>query len=91
MSDWRVELEALRAQTDAYAHGVAGKIVSPQHAPPTVVVQTSVLRPIDWGGSEREKIGKRVANFRAHQRRLAREREEFASSTIAKLRRRDPQ
>jgi hypothetical protein len=99
MSDWKAELEALRAQTDAYAQSVAGKDVRPQHAPPAVaglqsqpeVVETSVLRPIDWGGSEREEIGRRVAIFRAHQRRVAREREEFASSTIAKLRRRDLQ
>lgn len=44
------------------------------------------LDPLDWGGSEREEIKKRVADFRAHQERFMKEREEFAVSVLRSMR-----
>lgn len=97
MSDWKAELDALRAQTEAYARKVGGEAVTSRPLPPPAalgspleVVAPIKVEPINWGAPEREEISRRVQNFRDHQRRIAREREEFASSTIAKLRRPEP-
>jgi hypothetical protein len=35
--------------------------------------------------SERDEIRQRVSNFKAHQERLAREREEFAASQMKRM------
>jgi hypothetical protein len=35
--------------------------------------------------SERDEIQRRVANFKAHQERLAREREDFAASLLIRM------
>lgn len=91
ISDWKTELEELRAQTDAFAHKVA-KIAIPMALP-------AIPSPSHAGGvasqalssglarSEREDISERFEHFRAHQRRFAREREDFANSLIARMRR----
>jgi hypothetical protein len=43
------------------------------------------LEPMKWGGSEREEIRRRVANFKAHQQRFTREREDYAASTLIRV------
>ncbi|WP_027515948.1 hypothetical protein [Bradyrhizobium sp. WSM1417] len=93
MSDWQAELKALRAQTDAFAKTVAAEITItslspavPASAPMRESMAPPQFGPIDWVGSERDEISKRVENFRAHQRRVACERESFATSVIAKMR-----
>jgi hypothetical protein len=43
------------------------------------------LEPMKWGGSEREEIRRRVANFKAHQQRFTREREDYAASTLMRV------
>jgi hypothetical protein len=35
---------------------------------------------VNWMSSAREEIGQRVANFKAHQQRFMREREDYAAS-----------
>ena len=93
MSDWKAELEAMLAQTDALARKVSAEAVSQRPSPAVSAPVTreraepSRLRPVDWRVSERDEIHKRVESFRAHQRRFAREREQFASSVIAQMRR----
>ena len=43
------------------------------------------LEPMKWGGSEREEIRQRVANFKAHQQRFTKEREDYAASTLKRV------
>jgi hypothetical protein len=43
------------------------------------------LEPMKWDGSEREEITQRVANFKAHQQRFIREREDYARSTLGRM------
>jgi hypothetical protein len=43
------------------------------------------LEPMKWGGSEREEIRRRVANFKAHQQRFTKEREDYAASTLIRV------
>ena len=43
------------------------------------------LEPMKWGGSEREEIRRRVANFKAHQQRFTKEREDYAASTLMRV------
>jgi hypothetical protein len=38
------------------------------------------MPPVNWTMSAREEIGQRVANFKAHQQRFMREREDYAAS-----------
>jgi hypothetical protein len=44
------------------------------------------LDPVDWVEREREEIAGRVAKFRAHQQRLIQQREDYAESTLLKIR-----
>src|ERR1700736_6860990 len=44
------------------------------------------LEPMKWGGSEREEIRQRIATFMAHQQRFTRERENYALSTLMRVR-----
>jgi len=43
------------------------------------------LEPMKWAGSEREEIRRRVANFKAHQQRFTKEREDYAASTLIRV------
>jgi hypothetical protein len=43
------------------------------------------FEPMKLGGSEREEIRRRVANFKAHQQRFTREREDYARSTLMRV------
>jgi len=44
------------------------------------------MPPVNLNKSERDQIRQRVANFKAHQERFAREREDFAASLLKKMR-----
>ncbi|GLR83326.1 hypothetical protein [Bradyrhizobium iriomotense] len=55
----------------------------PQTAPPPQPFQVS---PPRRSGDFRSEVLARVANFRKHQERFEREREEFCQSTLAKVR-----
>ena len=64
----------------------AEEIVSPP-ATPAKDVQVSIQMPRTIVASDfRAEIQARVANFRAHQQRFNREREEYFSATLTKLR-----
>lgn len=95
MSDWKSELEAMLVQTEAIAREAVARsivILPPAPAEPSLPTLQKPLPEkiatdaIDWGPSEREQIAKRVESFRAHQRRVAREREDYAAATIARMR-----
>jgi hypothetical protein len=65
----------------------AAKILADESLEPPKVVQAGVrLPPAIVGGDVRTEIQTRLANFRAHQERFHREREEYFSATLAKAR-----
>jgi hypothetical protein len=65
----------------------AAEIVAPPPAAPPKDVQVSIQIPRTVvPGDVRTEIQARVANFRAHQQRFNREREEYFSATLTKLR-----
>ena len=43
------------------------------------------LEPMKWKGPERDEIKQRIANFKAHQQRFNREREDYATSTLKRM------
>lgn len=57
-----------------------------QPAAPTPPPQPFQVAPPRIAGDFRNEIQSRVANFRKHQERFEREREEYCASTMAKLR-----
>ncbi|MGY4502001.1 hypothetical protein ACVWYH_005958 [Bradyrhizobium sp. GM24.11] len=93
--DWKKELDALVRETAALVERTAtanpqpaverpkAAIVPPQSAPKEA---SSSTRPLSWDTSEREHITKRIQNFRAHQERMRREREDFYSRTMQRAR-----
>jgi hypothetical protein len=88
---WKAELEALIEETRAHAKAVQGKTLCPI-APIKLVEQaiaepprSTPFEPMNWPSvdSEREEIRRRVANFRAVQERMQREREDYCEKTLA--------
>jgi hypothetical protein len=73
--DWKADLDALIDQTMTLV-----KRTHVEHAPPRTIVEANRLPSVNWMSTEREEIGQHVANFKAHQQRLRREREDFAAS-----------
>jgi hypothetical protein len=75
MADWKTELNALVEETTAFAKSLrveppmARTIVGPNRIPPVKGIE-----------SERELFRQRVANFKAHQQRFIREREDYVAS-----------
>jgi hypothetical protein len=47
---------------------------------PRTVVEPNRMPSVNWMSSEREEIGQRVANFKPHQQRFMRERQDFVAS-----------
>jgi len=94
--DWKKELDALVSETTALVERTTtandqapvartkATLVPPQAAPKEVPSPTS--HPLGRDTSEREHITKRVQNFRAHQERIRREREDFYSRTMQRAR-----
>jgi hypothetical protein len=58
---------------------------SPAIQMPRTIVELNRTLPQNPGISERDEIRQRVSNFRAHQERFAREREDFAASLLKKM------
>jgi hypothetical protein len=52
---------------------------------PRTVMEPNREPSVDWALSEREEIARRIANFRAHQQRLKREREDYAASEFKRM------
>jgi hypothetical protein len=44
------------------------------------IVEPNRVPLVNWRVSERDEIMQRVANFKAHQRRFMKEREDYAAS-----------
>ena len=80
MTDWKTDLDALVGETMAFA-----RTIRREQPPATDLVERPRLQPMNWGGPQREEVRQRVANFKAHQQRLIREREDYAASTLRRM------
>ncbi|MGY8639166.1 hypothetical protein RAD15_42570 [Bradyrhizobium sp. 14AA] len=85
MHDWKSELDALVAETMAFAKSLKVEIERPRPQPKEVDERDGLSVP-DYGASERDEIRKRVESFKAHQERFMCEREEYADSLLRRIR-----
>jgi hypothetical protein len=76
---WKANLDALVDETMAFAKSVRVEL-------PRTIVEPNRMPSVNWMESEREEIGHRVANFKAHQQRFIREREDYAASEFKRMR-----
>jgi len=79
MTNWKADLEALVEETMAFTKNI--RVEPPL---PRTVVEPNRMPPLNLN-SERDEIRQRVANFKAHQERFAREREHFAASQLKRM------
>ena len=80
MTDWKADLDALVQESIAFA-----KIIPVERPKPRTIVEPNRMPPVDLDNSERQEIRQRVSNFKAHQERFAREREDFAASQLKRM------
>jgi hypothetical protein len=81
MTNWRADLDALVQETMALT-----KSVRVEPPIPRAVVDLKRMLALNLNNSERDQIRQRVANFKAHQERFAREREDYAASLLERMR-----
>jgi hypothetical protein len=80
MTNWKADLDALVKESIAFAKSI------PVEPPiPRTIVEPNRMPPVNLNNSERDEIRQRVSNFKAHQERFAREREDFAASQIKRM------
>ena len=67
---------------------VAAQTFAVEIEPPQIVapVPTVIIPPARTSGDFRSEMQARIANFRKHQERFEREREEYCAATLTKLR-----
>jgi hypothetical protein len=80
--DWKPELDALIESTMALAQDVKARSISDLALD---VSAPAYAAPMTRPTSEREEILRRVSNFRAHQEKMTREREDYYLQTKAKM------
>jgi hypothetical protein len=80
MTNWKADFDRLVEESTAFAnkHRV-------DQLMPRVIVEPSRLPPVDLNISQREEIRQRVSNFKAHQERFTREREDFAAFQMKRM------
>jgi hypothetical protein len=94
--DWKLELDALIESTMALARDVKARSISDLaldvRAAEQALAGTSrpmplpaAITPMTRPTSERDEILQRVSNFRAHQEKMAREREDYYLQARAKM------
>jgi hypothetical protein len=81
MTNWQADLDALVQETMALT-----KSVRVEPPIPRAVVDPKRMLALTLNHSERDDIRQRVANFKAHQERFAREREDYAASLLERVR-----
>jgi hypothetical protein len=80
MLNWKADLERLVENTTTFAKHA--RVLPPM---PRAVVELGRMPLVNWAESEREEIGYHIANFKAHQQRFKREREEYAASELKRM------
>lgn len=94
---WIRERDALIAQTLAFVQSVSGRkddVRQPDTAAAAPVLAAQIVSvqppqpapPPRVAGDFRSEMQARIANFRKHQERFEREREEYCTATLTKLR-----
>jgi hypothetical protein len=98
MNDWMKQRDLLVEEALAFAHAVAARapkmVLTPVPRPDAAQVTASSVRPVavtesspkDTPNMERTTILRQVADFKAHQQRFEREREDYFQKTMAKAR-----
>jgi hypothetical protein len=82
MENWSDDLiNSLIDETMAFAKSV--RVEPPL---PRTIVERNRMPSVNWMSSEREEIRQRVANFKAHQQRFLREREDFVAAEWKRMR-----
>jgi hypothetical protein len=81
MTNWQADLDALVQETMRLTKSARVKPLIPR-----ADIEPNRMPPVNLNYSERDQIRQRVANFKAHQERFAREREDFAASLLKKMR-----
>jgi hypothetical protein len=81
MINWQAELDALMQEAVGLTKSAGVEPIIPR-----AVVEPHRISPVNLNSSERVQIRQRIANFKAHQERFAREREDFAASLLQKMR-----
>ena len=81
MVDWKADLDSLIEETKAFAKSV--RVEPPL---PRAIVEPNRMPLVNWRVSERDEIKQRVANFKAHQQRFTREREEHVAAELTRMR-----
>jgi hypothetical protein len=80
MTNWKADLDALVQETMALT-----KSVRVEPPIPRAVVEPNRMLALNLNNPERDQIRQRVANFKAHQERFAREREDYAASQLKRM------
>jgi hypothetical protein len=75
MAHWKTDLAAFVEETTAFAKSL--RLEPPM---PRTIIEPNPIPAVKWIESEREEIRQRVANFRAHQQRLIKDRKDYAAS-----------
>jgi hypothetical protein len=78
--DWKADLDRLVEETMAFA-----KSVHVEPGIPRTVVEPNRTPSVNWAETERNEIGRHIANFKAHQQRFKREREDYAASELKRM------
>jgi hypothetical protein len=89
MTNWKTDLDALVKETMALVKNnrVEPSASTPMIEPPVprTVAEPGRLPPVRLPKSEGGEIRERASNFKAHQERFAREREEYAASLLKRM------
>jgi|SRR6476661_670429 hypothetical protein len=80
MPNWKADLDALVEETMAFTRSIHA-----QQPTPRTVVEPNGIPPVKWIGSQRDEIERHVAKFKAHQQRIAQEREDYAESELRRM------
>jgi hypothetical protein len=80
MENWRDDLNSLVDETMTFVKSVREPPL------PRTIVESNRTPSVNWRLSEREEVEQRIANFRAHQERFMREREDYATSLWKRIR-----
>jgi len=91
---WKDELEKLVAQSTAMAKAAREKPIAVEAAPIFKTAEDLLREPSDpiwkdfapviWPPYGRDEINRRVASFKAHQQKMAQDRETFFLQTMAR-------
>ena len=84
MRDWQAELNELLKQTTNLVRAVEVN-AEVRHVPPRSVQPVNPPPVAKSAGSQREEIMKRVAAFKAHQQRAIRDREQYATAVLSRM------